>query len=309
MKMNKKLLEEKTARAEEIIYSYLPEKTEYTDGIISAMEYSVKAGGKRLRPILMAETYIAFADIVFPDRDESSLLKSFMAAIEFIHTYSLIHDDLPAMDNDELRRGKPTNHMIYGEAGAILAGDGLLNLAFETMAIQLAKTPSPEEQVRGVRAMALLAWKAGHGGMVGGQSLDVANEKSGKLKVDQKTLEFIYKNKTGALIEGAMMAGAILGGASMTDVSRVEEIAGCIGMAFQIRDDILDVESTAEVLGKPIGSDLKNEKTTWVTLYGPEGAKAEAERYTEMAVQGLEFMNLKDTFLYELTGYLSGREK
>ena len=302
--MNKELLAQKTQYAEDIIYSFLPEGNEHTKRIIEALSYSVKAGGKRLRPILMLETYK-----LFTDSKETELLCSFMAAMEFIHTYSLIHDDLPAMDNDDLRRGKPTNHVIFGEAYAILAGDALLNLAYETVSEELGKTEDAQEAGRGVKALGILSKKAGIYGMVGGQALDVYSEKNESFTVEMEALEFIYENKTSALLEASMMIGAVLGGASEADAEKIESIAKDIGLAFQIEDDILDVTGTAEVLGKPIGSDEKNEKATWVTFKGLEGAKAAAKDYTASAVKKLDSLEYKNEFLRELIISLCGRDK
>ena len=302
--MNKELLLKKTEYAEKTVLSFLPEADEHTYRITEATAYSVKAGGKRLRPVLMLETYR-----LFTDKEETQLLHAFMAAIEFIHTYSLIHDDLPAMDNDDLRRGKPTNHVVYGEAYAILAGDALLNLAYETVAQALLAADGIEGTKRGVKAFEILSRKAGIFGMVGGQALDVYSEKNADFTVERHSLEFIYKNKTSALLEASMMIGAVLSGASDEDIKKIEEIACDVGLAFQIEDDILDVTGTADVLGKPIGSDEKNEKATWVTFEGPEGAKKAAEEYTGAAVQKLDRLEYKNDFLRDLIIYLCGREK
>ena len=231
------------------------------------MEYSLMAGGKRLRPMLMQETYRLFGG-------ESGIIEPFMAAIEMIHTYSLVHDDLPAMDNDEYRRGRKTTHVVYGEDMGILAGDALLNFAFETAS--LAFEQYPDKALLAGRALRVLAGKAGIYGMIGGQVVDV---KETGHAVSREVLDFIYELKTGALIESSMMIGAILAGASDEDVKKVEKIASNIGFAFQVQDDILDVTSTSEVLGKPVHSDEKNEKSTYVTLVG----LAEAGRLVESA--------------------------
>ena len=302
--MDKELLISKAEYAENIVYSFLPEKDEHTRRIIDASSYSVKAGGKRLRPMLMLETYR-----LFTDKDETELLHAFMASIEFIHTYSLIHDDLPAMDDDELRRGKPTNHVVYGEACAILAGDALLNLAYETAAQALLKAESKEELKRGVRALCVLSKKAGIYGMVGGQALDVYSEKNADLIADKSKLEFIYENKTSALLEAAMMTGAILAGADDEDIKTTERIASCTGLAFQIKDDILDVTGSAEMLGKPVGSDEKNNKATWVSFEGLSGAEKAAEGFTKKALEELSGLKAQNDFLYELIAYLCDREK
>lgn len=302
--MNKELLLEKTRHAEDVVCSFIPKGDEHTFRIIDAAAYSVKAGGKRLRPVLMSETYR-----LFTEKPETDLLHAFMAAIEFIHTYSLIHDDLPAMDDDDLRRGKPTNHVVYGEAFAILAGDALLNLAYETAAQGLSRCTDPDEIKRGIRTLAILSEKAGIFGMVGGQALDVYSEKNEDFTVERKALEFIYENKTSALLEASMMAGAVLAGADEEEIKSIESIASDVGLAFQIEDDILDVTGTAEILGKPAGSDLKNEKATWVTFEGVEGAKKAAYGYTMSAVSKLDELAHKNDFLRDLIIYLCGREK
>lgn len=279
------------------IRRFLPEQYEYQKTIVDAMSYSVLAGGKRLRPMLMEAAYQMF-DGIGQDID------SFMAAIEMIHTYSLVHDDLPAMDNDMYRRGKKTTHAVYGEAMGILAGDALLNYAFETVADALVRCNG---DMRMIRAYAVLSRKAGIYGMIGGQVVDVESEKKGK-KVDQNCLDFIYRLKTGALIEASLMIGAILAGASDEEVTFMEQAGTKLGLAFQIQDDILDVTSSLEVLGKPIGSDERNEKATYVAFEGLEKAKTEVERLSKEAVQILDGLKKDHTFLKELFLYLIHRE-
>lgn len=267
--------------------------------IFEAMNYSVRAGGKRLRPILMEETYHMFGG-------SSAVIEPFMAAIEMIHTYSLVHDDLPAMDNDEYRRGKKTTHAVYGEAMGILAGDALLNLAYETAAKAFDMEVA---DARVARAFTVLAKKAGVYGMVGGQVVDVESEKSDDCPITREKLDFIYRLKTGALIESSMMIGAILAGASSDEVSRVEQIAAKLGLAFQIQDDVLDVTSTLEVLGKPVGSDEKNNKATYVTFEGLDKAVSDVERISKEAEEQLDDLGYDDAFLKELFEYLIHREK
>lgn len=279
------------------IRRFLPEQYEYQKTIVDAMSYSVLAGGKRLRPMLMEAAYQMF-DGTGQDID------SFMAAIEMIHTYSLVHDDLPAMDNDMYRRGKKTTHAVYGEAMGILAGDALLNYAFETVADALVRC---NVGMRMIRAYAVLSRKAGIYGMIGGQVVDVESEKKGQ-KVDQNCLDFIYRLKTGALIEASLMIGAILAGASDEEVALMEAAGTKLGLAFQIQDDILDVTSSLEVLGKPIGSDERNEKATYVAFEGLEKAKTEVERLSKEAVQILDGLKKDHTFLKELFLYLIHRE-
>lgn len=287
----------KTAEIEEILRRFLPKTENYQKIITEAMEYSLMAGGKRLRPLLMSETYRMFGG-------KGRVIEPFMAAMEMIHTYSLVHDDLPAMDNDEYRRGRKTTHVVYGEAMGILAGDALLNAAFETASMAFDMEEA-DARVTG-KAIQILASKAGVFGMLGGQVVDVNS--SGK-NIDAETLDFIYRLKTGALIESAMMIGATLAGATKAQVESVALIASKVGMAFQIQDDILDVTSTTEVLGKPIHSDEKNEKTTYVTWKGLNAAQKEVERLSNEAVCELRQLNPSDSFLEELLLSLIHREK
>ena len=292
-------LQQKVEHINKVLEKFLPAEEGQQRIIFEAMNYSVRAGGKRLRPILMEETYHMFGG-------SSAVIEPFMAAIEMIHTYSLVHDDLPAMDNDEYRRGKKTTHAVYGEAMGILAGDALLNLAYETAAkafgMEVADT-------RVARAFAVLAKKAGVYGMVGGQVVDVESEKSDDCPITREKLDFIYRLKTGALIESSMMIGAILAGASSDEVSRVEQIAAKLGLAFQIQDDVLDVTSTLEVLGKPVGSDEKNNKATYVTFEGLDKAVSDVERISKEAEKLLDDLGYDDAFLKELFEYLIHREK
>ena len=289
-----KTLSKRVDSVEKIIYEFCPEESGKQALIFEAMNYSVKAGGKRLRPILMLETCKLFGG-----KEEN--VYSFMAAIEFIHTYSLVHDDLPAMDNDEFRRGLKTTHAKYGEDIAILAGDGLLNLAYETMSDAVCKS----NDVCAAKAMRVIANKAGSFGMVGGQTVDVINE--GK-KLDLETINYIHNLKTAALIEASMIAGAILGGASDSQVEKIEQIAKNIGIAFQIQDDILDVIGDEEKLGKPVLSDEKNEKDTYITLLGLEKSKERVEELSNDAINELEALG-DNEFLVELVEKLINREK
>lgn len=295
----------------EILERYLPAECGIQKTVIEAMNYSMRAGGKRLRPVLMLETYRMFGGA-------GSLVEPFMAAVEMIHTHSLIHDDLPALDNDEYRRGRKTTHVVFGEAMAILAGDALLNYAYETASKAFAMEPGNPAVGQ---AMALLASKTGVYGMLGGQCVDV--EVSGNA-ADAKMLDFIYRLKTGALIELSMMVGAVLAGADSEDVRQLERIAADVGFAFQIQDDILDVTSTTEELGKPVHSDIKNEKTTYVTLYGIEKAKDDVKIRSERAIESLRELKGRidggmghtdaeeasgECFLEELLRSLIGRRK
>ena len=288
---------EKIQDIERVLVNYLPEQTGHQKLIMEAMEYSVMAGGKRLRPMLMKETYELLGGT-------GNIVEPFMAAIEMIHTYSLVHDDLPAMDNDDYRRGRKTTHVVYGEAMGILAGDALLNYAFETAAKAFSMFPEKSLQIG--KAMQILAGKAGIYGMIGGQVVDV--ESAGK-SISKEVLDFIYELKTSALIESSMMIGAILAGADEEALKRIETIAKNVGIAFQIQDDILDVTSSIEVLGKPVLSDEKNEKTTYVTLVGLENAKKYVEQISNDAIVALQEFEAKNPFLEELLRQLIHREK
>ena len=247
--------------------------------------------------MLMLETYRLFGG-------KGKVIEPFMAAIEMIHTYSLVHDDLPAMDNDAMRRGKPTTHKAFGEAMAILAGDGLLNFAYETAALAFQMEP---QNVRVGEAFTVLAKKAGIYGMVGGQTVDVQTDKGEE--ITREKLDFIYRLKTSALIEASMLVGAILAGASKEEQDIIAQVAGEIGLAFQIQDDVLDVTSTMEVLGKPIGSDEKNNKATYVTYEGLDKAKQDVERISVTAVERLSSLPEKNKFLEQLLLSLIQREK
>lgn len=286
---------ERLEQINKIIELYLPKEEGFQATVEKAMNYSVRAGGKRLRPMLMQETYRLFGG-------ESRIVEPFMAAMEMIHTHSLVHDDLPAMDNDEYRRGRKTTHVVFGEAMGILAGDGLLNLAYETAS--RAFMMEPDNPNIG-RAMCVLAGKAGIYGMLGGQSVDV--EAAGR-SISREKLEFIYRLKTGALIEGSMMTGAILAGASREKVELTERVAAGVGLAFQIQDDILDVTSTVEELGKPINSDEKNNKTTYVTIEGLEKARQDVKEISERALAELDGLEEKNEFLRELILQLINRK-
>ena len=283
------------AETEAIVYSYLPAEEGHQKTIFEAMNYSMQAGGKRIRPLLMHEVYKMFGGT-------GKEIEPFMAAIEMIHTSSLIHDDLPCMDNDELRRGKPTTWKVFGYDMAVLAGDALMIFAFETSAKALALGA---DAAAVVKAMGILAQKTGIYGMIGGQTVDV--ELTGK-PVPREKLDFIYRLKTGALLEASMMIGAVLAGATEEQVNVVESIAADVGLAFQIQDDILDVVSTAEVLGKPVLSDEKNEKTTYVTLEGLEKAKVDVKMISDRACATLQGLPGEKDFLSQLIEMLVHRE-
>ena len=294
----KEELQNRVEHIETILQEYLPNEEGWQKSVIEAMNYSVLAGGKRLRPMLMEETYRLFGG-------QGKEIEPFMAAIEMIHTYSLVHDDLPAMDNDEYRRGRKTTHVVYGEAMAILAGDGLLNYAFETALKSFEMDGNAQSKAQ---ALTVLARKAGIYGMIGGQTADIEAENLGD-KVTQEHLMFIHAHKTSALIEAAMMIGAILAGADDRQIAEVEKAAYEIGIAFQIQDDILDVTSTLEMLGKPIGSDARNHKTTYVTLKGLDEAQKEQRELSEHAVDTIRNMGYTNDFLMELITSLVTRQK
>ena len=295
MDINKEIAEH-TTQVEAIITKYLPKESGYQKTVMEAMNYSFLAGGKRLRPMLMQETYRLFGG-------SSDIIEPFMAAIEMIHTYSLIHDDLPALDNDDYRRGQKTCHIVYGEDMAILAGDALLNYAYEvaTKAFDLAEK---DQIMNVVEAIKILASKPGIYGMIGGQVADVELEGT-PLSMEQ--ILFIHKNKTSALIEACMMIGAVLAGASKEDVLKMEECGEYIGLAFQIQDDILDLTGDEEEIGKPVGSDEKNHKTTYVTLKGLERSQRDVEDISKKAIDILEKYDKGDCYLTNLTRFLIHR--
>ena len=290
------MLETRTREVEAVVERYLPAADGYQKTVLDAMNYSVRAGGKRLRPMLMEETYRLFGG-------SGTVVEPFMAAIEMIHTSSLIHDDLPCMDNDELRRGLPTTWVKYGYDMAVLAGDSLLIYAVEMAAKAFALT---EDAAVVGRCIGILAQKTGIYGMIGGQTVDV--ELTNK-PVPHEKLDFIYHLKTGALLESSMMIGALLAGADEEETRRVEQMAAAIGLAFQIQDDILDVTSSMEVLGKPVLSDEKNNKTTYVTLEGLEKAKKDVARISDDAVRILHELPGENEFLEALIHMLVSREK
>ena len=289
-------LNEKVTAVEAVIHKYMPKPEGYAKTVLAAMNYTMDAGGKRLRPLLMQEVYKMFGG-------NGEEIEPFMAAIEMIHTYSLVHDDLPALDNDDYRRGRKTAHIVYGESMAILAGDALLNYAYETAAKAFDLT---EDLKKATEAYKELTRKPGIYGMVGGQTADV--ELTGKALTNDE-LEYIYENKTGALIEASMMIGAIMGGAADAEVAKIERLAGLVGKAFQIQDDILDIEGNEAELGKPLHSDEENGKVTYVTLHGLLQAKEDAKVLSEEAVAILDAFPQQNTFLHELILSLVNRRK
>lgn len=302
----KVLLVEKTKTTEESLEQFLPAEDGFAKIVLEAMNYSVRAGGKRLRPIMMWESFLLCGGAA----EDRKLVEPFMAALEMIHTYSLVHDDLPAMDNDRLRRGKPTTWAVYGETFGILAGDALLNFAFETAGLSFDRIPDedPLKLVRAAKALQVLAGKAGIFGMIGGQTADILAEKN-ETSISEEQLLYIHEKKTAALIQAAMMIGGILAGATARQVELLEECALHIGIAFQIQDDILDVIGDTEELGKPVGSDAANGKQTYVTRKGLEQSKADVKRYSERAIEILRSFERRNPFLEELVSELTSRKK
>lgn len=298
----KEELAQRTKRIEDSMKRYLPKEEGYQKTVAEAMNYSFLAGGKRLRPMMMAETAKLFRS------DPAEGLEPFMAAIEMIHNYSLVHDDLPSMDNDEYRRGRKTTHVVYGEGMAVLAGDGLLNYAFETAVKAFDEAETVEEYRRIARALQIMGEKAGIYGMIGGQCADLEAEERTECMTKEQLL-FIHEHKTAALIQCAMMIGAVLAGAKQEEVKQIEKCAYNIGIAFQIQDDILDVTSSLEVLGKQVGSDEKNHKLTYVTMHGLEQSGRQVEELSKEAIEILKSFEQRNLFLEELTEQLIHREK
>lgn len=295
-----KFLDEKVELIDYSLHEYIPDSNSYQYLIFDAMKYSIFAGGKRLRSILMMGAYEAVGGNRIKD------IMPFACAIEMIHTYSLIHDDLPAMDNDEYRRGKPTNHKVYGEAIAILAGDGLLNLAFETMIKSSLESITKNKHILGLKAMQIIANSAGIYGMIGGQVVDFQSEQK---QIDKDTLNYIHENKTAAMIQAPLKAGAVLGNSSNEQIELLDKAGYKLGMAFQIQDDILDVIGDEKELGKSLNSDLKNKKSTFVSLYGLEQAKVYKQQYSDEAKEIFRQLTDKNNFLVKLTEYLVDRSK
>ncbi|MCR5202238.1 MAG: polyprenyl synthetase family protein [Lachnospiraceae bacterium] len=309
-----KTLSEKVAVIDKIIADRLPEVTGLQKLVFEAMEYSVTAGGKRIRPLLLKEAYELFkgneccvkSDAAACEKadaaDTDETVKVFMAALEYIHNYSLVHDDLPAMDNDMFRRNRKTTHAVYGAGMGTLTGDALLNYAFEIIADELEKNMTIET----VKSFNILSKKAGVYGMIGGQVVDVSE--SGNA-LNEEQIDFIYRLKTSALIEAPLMIGATLAGASNEVVNEMETVGRNVGLAFQIQDDILDITSTDEVLGKPVHSDEKNEKTTFVTIHGLEESKKYVEDYSKEAIEIISKYGEKADFLKNLFYMMIDRKK
>ena len=280
---------------EKLLKEYMPEEKGYQNTIFEAMNYSLKAGGKRLRPILTLE-----ACRIVGGNEEDVI--PFAIAIEMIHTYSLIHDDLPALDNDDLRRGRPTNHKVYGDAMAILAGDGLLNYAFEIM---LSSSIGKENPAKYLNAINEIAKSSGVYGMIGGQVVDIESEDK---KIEMEKLDFIHLNKTAAIIVGCMRAGAIIGDATEEQLENITKYATNIGLSFQIADDILDNTGDESKLGKKVGSDIDNNKSTYPSLIGLEKSKEIANDLINEAKTRISNIKGDNEFLNDLAEYIVARD-
>ena len=295
------------AECESVLKKYLPdprnmpEGEQYASRVAEAMQYSAMAGGKRLRPLLIAR----ICDMYGGRRE---LAEPFMAALEMIHTYSLVHDDLPAMDDDDYRRGRKTTHIVFGEGMAVLAGDALLNYAYETAVCAFSAARTPAETAAVIRSLKILARNAGIYGMVGGQCADLEAENRQE-EVTGETLQYIHSHKTACLIDSGFEIGAILAGAPEEDIRRLEQIALYTGLAFQIQDDILDVIGDSAELGKPVGSDEEEGKTTYVTLYGLEQASRRVQELSGRALEEFDKLSAGDSFLRELIFRLVSRKK
>ena len=280
---------------EKLLKEHMPEEKGYQKTIFEAMNYSLKAGGKRLRPILTLE-----ACRIVGGNEEDAI--PFAIAIEMIHTYSLIHDDLPALDDDDLRRGRPTNHKVYGDAMAILAGDGLLNYAFEIM---LKSSIGKENPAKYLNAINEIAKSSGVYGMIGGQVADIESEDK---KIEMEKLDFIHLNKTAAIIVGCMRAGAIIGDATEKQLENITKYATNIGLSFQIADDILDITGDESKLGKKVGSDIDNNKSTYPSLIGLEKSKEIANDLINEAKTRISNIKGDIEFLNDLAEYIVARD-
>ena len=295
----KETIAARTKETEQLVKEFLPKEEGFQKTVIEAMNYSFLAGGKRLRPLIMHESYKAFGG-------DSQIIKPFMAALEMIHNYSLVHDDLPEMDNDELRRGMPTTHIKYGPGMAVLAGDGLLNYAFETATKAFDLCETIDDYKRVSRALRVLAQKAGIYGMIGGQTLDVEAADKG-LELSEKAILFIDENKTAALLQAAFMIGAILAGADDEVIDQLEKIGYNVGVAFQLQDDILDITSTTEVLGKPVGSDVEAGKVTHISVLGFDETVNRQKLLSKEASEAITDLSLvaKDRDALDFLAYLT----
>ncbi|MCC0782947.1 polyprenyl synthetase family protein [Clostridioides sp. ES-S-0108-01] len=291
----KQCLKEKASFIENVLKEYMPKEEGYQKTVIEAMNYSLSAGGKRLRPILTLE-----ACKIVGGNEEDAI--PFAIAIEMIHTYSLIHDDLPALDNDDLRRGRLTNHKVYGEAMGILAGDALLNYAFEVMLAGSINKENPEKYLKAINE---IAKGAGIYGMIGGQVVDVESENK---QIEKEKLDYIHMNKTAAMMVGCMRAGATIGGANSEQMEDITKYAKNIGLSFQIVDDILDIVGDEAKLGKKVGSDIENHKSTYPSILGLNKSKEIAHNLIDEAKKSIEKLSDDVEFLKGLAEYIIDRE-
>lgn len=278
---------------ENFLREYFENKGSYNKRIYEAMYYSVNIGGKRIRPVLMLLTYMIY-------KEDYKTILPMAGALEMIHTYSLIHDDLPCMDDDELRRGKPTNHKVFGEAVAVLAGDALLNEAVNIMFRYCS-----DGEARAIRACGIISEASGAEGMIGGQIVDILSE--GKV-ISEEELLYMHSKKTGELIKAAILCGAILGGADEKEEKLLDEFGHKLGLAFQIKDDILDVTGNKELLGKSTNSDAEHQKTNFISTYGLERCKEMCKELTEQCMNILRILSKDTSELQKLTIFLLERE-
>ncbi len=291
----KEYMKEKKSQIDARLGTLLQTDVSQFSTLYKAMNYSLMAGGKRIRPILLLATLEALG------KDSTPYLE-LACALECVHSYSLIHDDLPAMDNDDLRRGKPTNHVVFGEGTAILAGDGLLTYAFELMARQRQIAPEKLAQ-----CIAVFAHAAGPAGMVGGQAFDLESE--GNLHIGREGLELLHQAKTGVIFKAAIDLAALLGDADAQEKQMLDAYAVNMGLTFQITDDILDVVGDEAVIGKPVGSDEKNDKATYVTIFSLEEAQNMAKEAAQKAIDAVAPLGEQAWFLRDLVSYMLVRTK
>lgn len=297
----KRELAQRQQETEDVIRAFLPKEEGHARRVIEAMNYSVEAGGKRLRPLFIREVSRMYGV-------RAQLREPFMAALEMIHTYSLVHDDLPALDNDQYRRGRKTTWAVYGDDMAVIAGDGLLNYAYETALKALREAKDREETLRVTAALELLAKNAGIYGMVGGQCADLQTDRDPS-SVDEETLLYIHRNKTAALIDSGLVIGAVLGGAPESDVRSLHAIAQNIGLAFQIEDDILDVTGNAKELGKSVGKDAQEGKVTYVSMHGLDASREQVRKLTDESLKLFDSLSVSDDFLRDVLEMLVTRTR
>lgn len=293
-----KYLAEKKQIVDAALAAYLDENPVYPETILKSMRYSLDAGGKRIRPVLM---FAAAEAVAGPSEALTQTVLPFACAMEMIHTFSLIHDDLPCMDDDDLRRGVPTNHKVFGDAIAVLAGDGLLAEAFRIMAHRHDDVPVPLR----LEVLCDIATATGARGMVGGQVIDLESENK---QITVNALEHLHELKTGALLVNSVVSGVKLAGGSREQIGAATTYGECVGLAFQIADDLLDIEGTTEQLGKPAGSDIENKKSTFPALLGKEESRTEAKELMIEAIESLEIFKPRHSTLVELARYIVERK-